>query len=368
MSRFPKSIFVHGRPGPHPAHANYAEQINADFTAEDIYLRWHDKPEASKLRRYLSWVINALLFRGKKKYDVFFAEGVRVPLAIMKSLFVFNKKQKTIILIADEQLYFIKTKHYSNFGEKISKYFLNKSDGFIVVGRMQVDILKDLMRKEIINYNDNIVQIINGVSAERFQKLKTITPNLEASTILFIANGPGGFRIHYKGLDLLLIAFCLAQDRNNALSLVIVGDWSQETQVALLKDVPIQQREKIEFKGKLKNLEDVLKTTSLYVHPARGEAWGISVNEAMTAGVPCIVSEWTGSQEMVSQVENELIFKLDKQEIASKILWYFNLPSEKKEVLSKKSKEISLLYTEEKANALFKKKYLELTDKLSNEH
>ena len=64
--------FIHGRPQGHPIHAEYAKSVAADFYHEDRYLRWHDQPKSLKLKRYVSWVINAILFPKRKKYDVFF--------------------------------------------------------------------------------------------------------------------------------------------------------------------------------------------------------------------------------------------------------------------------------------------------------
>jgi glycosyltransferase involved in cell wall biosynthesis len=109
----------------------------------------------------------------------------------------------------------------------------------------------------------------------------------------------------------------------------------------------------IDFVGKSDNLTKYLSKSSLYLHCARGEAFGISVIEAMAAGVPPIVSEWTGAKEVVSQVSDMLIVPLDQDIILQRVKWYFNLPLEKKIELSDKCRKISREYTQENAVANF---------------
>ena len=46
--------FIHGRPKGHPIHALYAEQLGATFIYEDFILRWHDRPNSLKIKRYLN--------------------------------------------------------------------------------------------------------------------------------------------------------------------------------------------------------------------------------------------------------------------------------------------------------------------------
>jgi len=67
----------------------------------------------------------------------------------------------------------------------------------------------------------------------------------------------------------------------------------------------------------------------------------------MNAGLPALVSEWTGAKEVVEQVSKKLIAPLDPTAIAERIHWYFDLSPEEKKAFSEKSKEISKFYTEE---------------------
>ena len=83
----------------------------------------------------------------------------------------------------------------------------------------------------------------------------------------------------------------------------------------------------------------VIKNSALYVHIGRGDTFPVSCIEAMLGGLPAIVSEWTGTKEIVNKIDNRLIIELNPKELANKIIWYFSLNNAKKTKLSIKSKE-----------------------------
>jgi len=87
---------------------------------------------------------------------------------------------------------------------------------------------------------------------------------------------------------------------------------------------------------------------------ARGEAFGISILEAMLAGVPSIVSEWTGAREVVEQVDRQLVVPTDPAAAADRIRWYLGLPTPEKQRLSERSREVAATYTEERATQVFR--------------
>jgi glycosyltransferase involved in cell wall biosynthesis len=112
--------------------------------------------------------------------------------------------------------------------------------------------------------------------------------------------------------------------------------------------------------GHKSKIEDYLTNYSLCVHCGRGEAWGISINETMAAGIPTIVSEWTGAKDAVIKVDTKLICDITVESLYEKINWYFNLTKEMKIVLSNKSKSIASNYTEKAAINNFKLIFEEL--------
>jgi glycosyltransferase involved in cell wall biosynthesis len=85
------------------------------------------------------------------------------------------------------------------------------------------------------------------------------------------------------------------------------------------------------------DIYSVLPQASLYLHLARGEAWGVAILEAMAAGLPAIVSEWTGAAEAVEQVWPEGVVPLSVEKATEAVVRYFSLTETEKRALSEKS-------------------------------
>jgi glycosyltransferase involved in cell wall biosynthesis len=126
-----------------------------------------------------------------------------------------------------------------------------------------------------------------------------------------------------------------------------------------LSKIPTEIRKRIIIKNR-QPVFSFLETASLYLHTARGEAWGISIMEALASGVPVICSDLTGAKEVVEQVSPDLIVSTNEVIIAEKIVWYFNLPIAEKLALSKKGREVMTDYTEEKSLDRFNKVFSNL--------
>ena len=73
------------------------------------------------------------------------------------------------------------------------------------------------------------------------------------------------------------------------------------------------------------------------MHLARGEGWGVAILEAMAAGIPAIVSEWTGAAEAVEQVWPEGVVPLSVEKATEAVVRYFSLTETEKRALSEKS-------------------------------
>lgn len=361
MSSFkePEILFIHGRPFPHPMHASFAKSVNANYCVVDPVFRWNDR-SSSGLRRYLSFLFSALRLPASRKGTVLISDGIFFMPALAKILW-FYKKLKLIFLLDDEGLYFIE----SNFYSARTRYFafkaLQLADGFICIGQFQYNILHKLIHPD----NNRVVISFNGIAEKRLEDLLLVKPDLESKHLIFIGNGPSGWRTWYKGLDLLIAAFQHIHGNYPDAFLTIIGNWDEETQQDLTKGLGQKVKDRIKFTGVVSNYNRYLNTASLYVHPARGEAWGISVTEAMAAGIPALVTNLTGTAEAVLQVSGELVTEADVKVISKRILWYFMLDKEAKLKLSERSREIASKYTHRNAVNDFQKKFNCLLNEIS---
>jgi len=246
-------------------------------------------------------------------------------------------------------MYFLYSNWYSKFMKLMLVTLLNQYDALLCEGKMAAD----LARKNGI-LKPQIYTTFLGVPKERYDKLLYLTPNLNSKNIIFLATGPAGWRTWYKGLDLMIEAFNMAFQISPELSFTIIGDWKKEVKNELLLKCTQEARDAIHFVGYVDGIESYFSKGALYLHCSRGDAFPTVVLEAIAAGLIPIVSEWTGSKEIIEPISSELIVKLNKNIIAEKIIWFMNLPIEEKEELSKQLRKTVKNYTEENALSHYK--------------
>jgi glycosyltransferase involved in cell wall biosynthesis len=352
MRKEVKVAFIHGRPGPHIMHGRFAESVGGVSHFVDEILPYHEKQNHSRIK-YLSWVMNAIFFPKAKKYDVFLVEGPHFPPLLMRLLGKISKKQKLVCHLGSETLYFLYSNYYPERVKNITVRLLEQYDALMCEGKMAADLSQRLLQGK----GPKIYATLNGIPAERVNTLMRLNPALDGENIIFISSGPSGWRTWYKGLDMMIEAFHKARQTKPNLQFYIVGKWHEEEKERLLAVCDAESRKGVHFVGETNDIEKYLAMGSLYLHCSRGDAFPTAVMEAMAAGLVPIVSEWTGTKEVVEQADPQLVIPLDMQLTAEKILWYFNLPPEEKKRLSDKGRQVVANYTEDKAIEYYRKTF-----------
>ncbi|MCS7005440.1 MAG: glycosyltransferase family 4 protein [Cytophagales bacterium] len=352
----PKVLFIKGRPDAHPIHALYADAVKADHIFEDFILRWHDKPQSSHLRRYASWFFCA--FNMPKSYDVYLAECVRFPVVISRKIGIISRKQKIITIVDDESLYYIYSNQYPKTTIQAMKWYLKNNDGLICIGEFQTWLAKEILKDEC----PPLVTAFNGIKKNRLEKLQKNKFNPMSRNILHISNFGMNFRLHYKGLDLMVKAFDEARKILPDIKFYIIGQNDEDAIRYLLDLVSEETRHHIIFTGRVENIESYFQDAALYLHTARGEAFGISILEAMAASVPVLISEVTGVREIVKRVAPSFVVPLDVEHISKQIVEYFTLNVGEKVELSQRSKSIASLYSEDYAKESFLEAFQQVTN------
>lgn len=176
-----------------------------------------------------------------------------------------------------------------------------QSDCFVALNSTIVQELKDAGVPA-----NKIVTLPNGVDVE------AITPKEdyelhEPACILYVG------RLHaQKGLDILLRAFgrLCRQQHDMRLVLRLVGDGplrgSLETLVAQLG---LQNR--VDFTGLRDDVLQELQQADVFVLPSRAEGLSNALLEAMTCGLPVVVSDIPGNREVIADHVNGLRFMVD---------------------------------------------------------
>ncbi len=321
--------------GDHPIHRKFAISVGAEVMK-------------------MSWKIPG-------GYDIYFSEGEFFKLIILRFLGKISKRSKIVNLFSDPRLFYLdrkikfnpkgkdkKIERASRVKQFIFKKLMNELDGVICVGNFE----KSLLEKY---YFGPFRKVDIFVDKDLQSKLFGLEPNLENKAIIFLGNGADTY---YKGTDLLL----QVAKENPEIAFTIGGGEFER----FLQENTIPSNMKFIGKYKMNSQEflDLLQDQPLYLHLGRGEAFGITIIEATSVGIPAIVSELTGAKEAIEKVDEQFVTRLKIDEINKKIQNYFNLSLQERNILSKKFREMSKFYNEEDQIKNFKHQFEDLVTEI----
>jgi len=311
-----KTLFLYY--DPNFAHAEMAKALRADF-----YPAPKLRSESSNMLLGGLSIFKAV-FTLPKNYDVYFCEGTYIIPALARKFGLLSGKAKIVNILASPLLYYIKIGRIKGIRRKFALWLLKEVDLFVSIGKMEDEILKEILpnAKSIVTYPKPKKEVITSLLKDKR------TPDLNSHKILTIGTNSA----YYKGIDIVCEAFKMIKKDFPDAELFIVGR---------MPDLPncVDCNDKgVYCLGYVKNLKEVIKNSALYVHMGRGDTFPVSCVEAMLGGLPAIVSEWTGTKEVVGKVNDNLVARLNPQDVAKKILWYFNLGYKTKAKLSIRSR------------------------------
>jgi glycosyltransferase involved in cell wall biosynthesis len=182
---------------------------------------------------------------------------------------------------------------------------LRKINGFLYVGLEN--------KKYYLHYGVKTDQLFPGLHCintpffeDKFNKLSARTFNHKKINIGF-----AGKFIDIKNPNLLLKASSKSKYRDS-ICLQFIGDGPlKDSIISLASNLNLS----INFLGFLNQSEIVEKgyaKLDFLVLPSKSETWGLVVNEVMTGGIPCIVSDNVGSHpDLIINNEMGFVFKSD---------------------------------------------------------
>lgn len=347
-----KILYLHGRPSSHFLHRSMANSLGVDSHFVDEDYRWQDQG-FGPLRNVYAWIKNALAYKKYKTYQFILVDGLHFSPVIAKKLGILPKKTVVMSHMGNQLPYFLMAKKIPLYSRVMHRWLLNRYDHVFCEGQMvreMLHIIKPDLRAEL-----HVTFL--GPSEQRLNSLQVLKPKFESFTLITVASGPGIDRVFYKGLDLSLQAFCIARKKLPQLNYTIVGEWNKEDIQSMLANISHEDRQNIIFTGHTSAIETYLQEAALCVHSARGDAFPTSTLEAMHAGIPVIVSELTGTKRVIQDASLDLIVTLSPEDLAKKIVWYFQLSPSEKHNLSSQLRAAVAPYTEQQAIQHYKKTF-----------
>lgn len=159
--------------------------------------------------------------------------------------------------------------------------------------------------------NKKIITISNGVEnneffLEKFKNNYKLKQNSELIRIGFI----GRYEVHIKGLDLLMEALINYQNQteNNLIKLILIGDHSKKTNSEkYFEEIEkrLKYKQNYALKNPLFNEEkfDQLSGFDIFIHTSRTEGMPNAVLEAISMGIPCLVTPQTNMGKIIEDAD-----------------------------------------------------------------
>ena len=116
--------------------------------------------------------------------------------------------------------------------------------------------------------------------------------------------------IERKGLDILLDALGPLFDEYPCLRLSVIGNGDMLPRLLSRVEARLLT-ERIAFEGVIppERIPARLAVTDLVVLPSRWDGWGVLVNEALSVGIPVIVSDRCGASDLIQNGQNGYVFR-----------------------------------------------------------
>ncbi len=340
-----RAIYLEGRPQAHPLHRRFAMTVCDKVEYIDPVIRWQDR-KLNPVALLRAWIINARHLKNVcKDYDVVLVDNLHFTPVLMNLMLAGRHKKKLIVHLGSHTLYFMLNKKFGPLNNWLHKKALASYDALFCEGKMSAEFVRKLnLRPQPKTYTTFL-----GPPASRQEALSSAKPDLTSDNILLIANGPTEFRKFYKGMDVMFASFNRIFEKFPGKHIIIAGEWEEAIIQELMSQVSDEHRKKIEFLGKVNDIPELVLNACLCIHCTRGDAFPTSTIECMMAGLPVIVSNETGTKEIVEKVNSWMVVPQNPQDIAGSVIRYLNLYPAEKNRISASFRQASQIYTEETA-------------------
>jgi glycosyltransferase involved in cell wall biosynthesis len=310
-----KVVFLYD--GPHPMHLAWAQSVGAVPVANRFNTRTDAaalkaRPDEGSARRargldlvkgmslrslglpassYFQGLVQGAADIKELDADVLLVEGRMgvVPGHMFKKL----RGGRVVLITADPLIWEMRS--FSPYWRRRFENILDSFDGIISVSRMMYDLLPKKARLHA----------------------RVVHPSFE-SGYFGVEPEPGSQGIAYigalderKGVDLSIEAFVKARKSVPDARLVLIGKGPMAEKYA--------GTEGVEFPGFVPDPGEWLRRCSLFIHMSRFDPYPVSVLEGMAAGLVPVVSDMTGTKELLEGIDPGLVAK-DVPSAAAKLV------------------------------------------------
>jgi L-malate glycosyltransferase len=201
---------------------------------------------------------------------------------------------------------------------RINKYLLRSAGRVIGVS----EAVAESLRQNGVIESSKITVVHNGIDADRFARLAaTADVRNDEGRILV---GTVGHLAAIKGHDIFVRAAALISAQRPEVQFLIIGE-DKSPQLGYRKFLEsliteLRLSESIAMPGWQDDIPAVLSSLTLFVSAARSEPFGLSIVEAMAAGLPVVATASEGALEIIEDGISGKLVPLDNPESLAKTI------------------------------------------------
>ncbi len=235
----------------------------------------------------------------------------------------------------------------------IEKFLSRWTDILITINKEDYERAKKFYAKKV-KYIPGVgidIEKIENIKVERNKKRKEL--GIPEDVLVLLSVGELSKRKNH-----ISVIRAMGQIKNKKIYYIICGQGELKEQ---LENIAKKEgvAEQVKLLGYRRDIIEIYKMADIYVFPSLQEGLPVALMEAMASGLPCIVSDIRGNNDLISNQENGIAFsKKDNEELvnAIKLLAYNNELLQK---FSKRGKEIVQNNSIEKIKEKMQKLYSE---------
>lgn len=181
-------------------------------------------------------------------------------------------------------------------------------------------VIQDMVMSNVCSRK--IIEIKNAINFDKFN----VCHNKKMDKENIILGNVARVVPKEKGQDILVRAVALLKIKHPNIVCCFAGDTNQipseefDILLEMVHDLGIEDN--VKFLGNMDDIPAFLQSIDIFILPSRSEGFGLSLIEAMAAGVPCIASNVYGPEEILKKGKYGLLFESDNEiDLADKVEW-----------------------------------------------
>ena len=294
-------------------HEVYAASVNDSPLSKELLFLTEQRILALSRRNYVKNVITLAEFIRAHNIEIVHAHAARD----------YHLAAQAVRLASRGQL--VLTRHALFPLRAINKHLLKNTRRVIAVSKAVAESL----RQNGVIESSKITVVHNGIDIDRFAR-----PIVNDDDDRAVLIGTVGHLAPIKGHDIFVRAAALISERRRDVNFVIIGEDKspqkdhRKSLEGLIAELGLNGN--VSMPGWQDDIPTLLSSLTLFVSAARSEPFGLSVVEAMAAGLPIVAAASEGALEIVEDgVSGKLVPIDDPESLAQAINHLLDDPVER---------------------------------------